>query len=64
MASIFDALFAHVNLAFIVLTRMNIVTFSQCFYLQALPIGGLISGEVVVFLITVDRLLCLVFPTW
>lgn len=66
MASIFDSLhmFAHIILSFFVFTGINIVSLSQCFYLQALPIGGLICGEVVVLLIAVDRLLCLVFPTW
>ncbi|KAH7695578.1 Protein SRSX-28, partial [Aphelenchoides avenae] len=66
LSSIFDTmhLAAHVTMSFTVFTGINVIPLSQCFYLQAAPIAGLVGGQIVVLLIAVDRLLSLVFPIW
>jgi hypothetical protein len=65
MASLFDSvhMFAHVNMSYFVFTRINLVPLRQCFYVQALPIGALICGEIIILLIGVDRLFSLLCPT-
>ncbi|KAH7697893.1 Protein SRSX-32, partial [Aphelenchoides avenae] len=65
MASIFDSIHmaAHCFLFYVIVTGRNLVPLWQCFYVNALPIGGLISGEIVIFLIGVDRLISILAPS-
>lgn len=65
MCSMADSLHmsAHCYLLFLVLSGRNFVQQSTCYYVQFLPVIGLISGHCLIFAIGVDRLLSVVIPT-